>query len=344
MEAAFLGFSGSGVSAVFDAVTGPGQAAVGLSGGRGRLATVPVPDPRVERLSAICKPKKTTFAGVRLRDIPGLPRGEAAGRGTLLASAREANLLVLVTGAFTSDDPRASLESDRKALDAEIHLADLALLEAWLAKRRIAGTKPTPTRDQDAAEAKELEKVVAAVADGRKPLEVAAPPALAKKVAEQPLLTAKPVLRVENVAEDAIGKLPPAPPGTFRTAARFEREAAELAPAERDEMLAAYGLREPLGPALLRAVYEALGLLSFFTIGSDEVKAWTLQKGDTAVKAAGTIHTDFAKAFVRARVCRYEDVDAAGSQDAVRVAGKIRTEGRDYVVKDGDVIEILASV
>ena len=340
MEAGLIGFSGSGVSTQFDAVLGAGGAATGLSGGRGRLATIPVPDPRLARLSALCNPKKTTPAGVRLRDIPGLPRG-GGNTANQLASAREVDCLVGVLGVFTADDPAATAAAEREALRGELHLADLQLLEGRLDRKRKAATKPTPTRDADRAEAEALEGVVARMGDGTPLRDIELPALVRAALAEQGAATLKPMLWVANCAEGQLGGT--GPDGVLRVCATLEIEAAQLEPADRAELLAAYGVTELAGPRLLRAIYEALGCLSFFTIGEDECRAWTLRRGQTALDAAGVIHTDLARGFVRAKVCTYADVDATGGQDEVRRAGKVRTEGKDYVVADGDVIEVLHS-
>lgn len=343
MEAALVGFTGSGISTLFEAVAGPGGGTAGLSGGRGKLATIAVPDPRLWRLSAICKPKKTTPATVRLRDIPGLPRSGGDAAANVLASAREVDCLVGVLGAYAAADPAKTLAAERIALVQEWHLADLGLIENRADKRRKASTKPTPTKAADLAEAEALQAIVAQMAEGKPFREIALPSNVVAGLADQGILGRKPALFVENVAEGALATLPPPPPDTYRLAASLEREAAELPEADRKEMLAAYGVTELAGPRLLRAIYQTLGCISFFTIGPDEVKAWTLKSGQNAVAAASTIHTDIGKGFVRAKVGRYEDVDATGSEDAAKKGPKVRTEGKEYVVRDGDILEILTT-
>lgn len=340
MEAGLVGFSGSGVSTLFDAVLGAGGAATGLAGGRGRLATIAIPDPRLDRLSALCNPKKTTPAGVRLRDIPGLPRAGSAAANQL-ASAREVECLVGVLGVFTAGDPVATAIADRDALRGELHLADLQLLEARLDRKRKAAKKPTPTHDDDRAEAEALEAVVARMGAGAALRDLDLPAPVRAALTEQGAATLKPMLFVANCAEGHLAAT--GPDGVLRVCATLEIEAAQLDAADRAELLAAYGVTELAGPRLLRAIYEALGCCSFFTIGEDECRAWTLRRGQTALDAAGVIHTDLARGFVRAKVCSFQDVDTAGGQDEVRRAGKVRTEGRDYVVQDGDVIEVLHS-
>ncbi|MHC5021726.1 MAG: DUF933 domain-containing protein [Planctomycetota bacterium] len=298
MEAACIGFSGSGVSAIFDAISGPGGGATGLSGGRGRLATISVPDPRIDKLTAIFNPKKTVYAGVRLRDIPGLPHG-GGNTASQMASAREVDCLVAVLGCFTADDPGAAAAADREKIQSELHLSDLALLETRLDRKKKASSKPTPTQKQDKAEAEALEPIVAAMSDGTALREIAVDAAMEAIFEEQGLASYKPVLWVENCAEEHLAG---APEGVFRVCATLEQEVGELDAAERAEMLSAYGVTELAGPRLLRAIYDALGLISFFTVGPDEVRAWTLRAGQTAVDAAGAIHTDLARGFVRAKV------------------------------------------
>ena len=339
MEAACLGFSGSGVSTLFDAISGPGGGATGLAGGRGRLATIAVPDTRVDRLRALCKPKKTTYAGVRLRDISGLPRG-GGNTANQLASAREVDCIVAVLGVFTADNPTAVAAAAREDLQSELQLGDLQLLEGRLERKQKAATKPTPTQTQDRAEAEALAGVVAQMQEGLALPDIALDDALRARLADQGLCSLKPILWVENCAEEHLAS---ATADSMRVCATLELEAAELDPADRAEMLEAFGIAELAGPRLLRAIYDALGCISFFTIGGDEVRAWTLTAGQSAVEAAGQIHTDLARGFVRAKVSTFQDLDEAGGEDEVRRAGKVRTEGRDYVVQDGDVIEVLHS-
>lgn len=339
MEAACIGFSGSGVTALFDAISGPGGGATGLSGGRGRLATIPVPDPRVGKLTEIFAPKKTTYAGVRLRDIPGLPHG-GGNTASQMASAREVDCLVAILGCFVTDDPDAAAKADREKIESELHLSDLALLESRLERKRKAGTKPTPTAKQDKAEAEALEGIVAAMSDGTPLRDIEIDDLLQAVFKEQGLASLKPILWVENCAEEHLAS---APEGVFRVCATLEQEVGELDADERAEMLEAYGVTELAGARLLAAIYEAMGLISFFTVGPDEVRAWTLESGQNAVDAAGAIHTDLARGFVRAKVYPYTDIEQHGSEDEVRRQQLIRTEGKEYVVQDGDCIEILHS-
>lgn len=339
MEAACIGYSGSGVTALFDAISGPGGGATGLSGGRGRLATIPVPDPRVAKLTEIFSPKKVTYAGVRLRDIPGLPHGGGNTAGQM-ASAREVDCLVAVLGCFTADDPSAAAKSDRDKIESELHLSDLAMLETRLDRKKKASTKPTPTQKQDKAEAEALEGIVAAMSDGTPLRDIEVDDLMQAVFKEQGLASLKPVLWVENCAEEHLAD---PPDGVFRVCATLEQEVGELDAEERAEMLSAYGVTELAGPRLLNAIYEAMGLISFFTVGPDEVRAWTLEQGQTAVDAAGAIHTDLARGFVRAKIYPFTDIETHGSEDEVRRQQLIRTEGRDCVVQDGDCIEILHS-
>lgn len=307
-----------------------------------------VPDPRLGAIAAITRPKRVVPATLEFVDIAGLVRNAHQGEGLgnqFLARIREADALLHVVRCFRGDtvhveggvDPRRDIE----IVEAELLLADLATVErarASLAPRARTGDRDA--RDEDAALAR-LEAHLGAGHPVRTGLPAAAP-------GRRPLLTARPVLYVANLGEDDPGGGPcldavarhAAAQGTGAVglAARLELELAELPEAEAEEFLQSLGLAERGVPRLIRACERILGLRTFFTIASDEVRAWPVPEGTRAPQAAGRIHTDMERGFIRAEVVRDTDLVACGSIAAARERGAVRLEGKDYEIQDGDVV------
>jgi len=314
------------------------------------VGVVPVPDPRLERLTEIYRPKSTVATQMRFVDIAGLVAGASRGEGLgnqFLAHIRELDAIVEVVRLFADDnvthvDGRLDPAADVATIDTELMLADLETVGRRLEKlsRQAKGDRAL------LPEVAYLEGVEAALSDGKRP----APPEGDKEhawLAECRLLTTKPIVYVANVDESQLAD-PEAALAPLRAAvgytevipvcAAVEAELAELDPEERGELLEAYNLTEPGLARLIRAGYHLLGLITFLTGGPDEVKAWTVPAGTPAPVAAGTIHSDIERGFIRAEVMSYADLDRLGSEQAVKEAGLLRLEGRDYVVQDGDVI------
>lgn len=323
------------------------------------VGIVPVPDPRLSAISDIVRPAETIPATMRFVDIAGLVEGAARGEGLgnqFLSHIRETQAIAHVVRCFENENimhvaGRIDPVSDIETIDTELALADLETVTRAAEREG----KRAKGGDKDAkALLAAIEPVLAALEAGRPVRVVPLTPEQAKRVATLHLLTAKPVLYVANVGEgelegnahservreygDAVGAQ------TLVLSAALEAELAGLDDSERDEFLADLGLAEPGLNRLIRAGYELLGLETFFTAGPKECRAWTIRRGATAPEAAGVIHTDFEKGFIRAEVVAYDDFVAAGGEAGAKEAGKWRLEGKDYVMHDGDVVHFRFNV
>jgi hypothetical protein len=317
---------------------------------------VQVPDPRLEVLSRIVAPERTVPAAVEFVDIAGLVRGASQGEGLgnqFLANIREVDAILHVVRCFEDDDVQHVMGEvdpvrDREVINIELGLADLASVEKRLDKTARTARSGDP---QARLELRLLEAVRDALAAGRPARAVVPTEEEAPAFRSFNLLTAKLVLYAANVAEGEIA------PGNrhveaLRSAlaregetaeivtfsAKVEAELAELAPGDRAEFLESLGLTESGLDRLAHAAYHLLGLRSYFTAGEKEVRAWTIHQGDRAPAAAGVIHSDFEKGFIRAETVGYEDFVEAGGWKPAREQGLSRAEGKEYVVQDGDVM------
>jgi ribosome-binding ATPase len=321
------------------------------------VGVVPVPDPRLERLAALFDSQEIIPATVTFVDIAGLVEGASRGEGLgnrFLAAIRETDAICQVVRVFEDDDVvhvsgRIDPESDIATVNTELVLADLQTLENAIT--RLA--KESRKRPELTPVLRAAERAQRLLDDGGTVYGAAAAgeidPAL---LAELHLLTAKPFIYVFNVDESALGdddlakQLAEvvAPAESIVLCAQIEAEMAALEPEESAELLSEYGLDEPGLARLARVGFATLGLQTFLTAGPKEARAWTIKVGDTAPRAAGTIHTDFERGFVKAEVVSYDDLVQAGSMAAVRAAGKARVEGKDYVMQEGDVVEFRFNV
>ncbi|MBI4566997.1 MAG: redox-regulated ATPase YchF [Planctomycetes bacterium] len=352
MELGICGLPQSGKSTLFRAITGVGSAALVFSGARPSVEMVTLRDPRLERLRDDYRPKKFTPTQFKVLDFPGIDlSGSAKSRAELVANIREADALVVVLRAFTfpglkPPDPVADLE----ALRSEFLLSDLAVAEKRVEKLtqqvKRMGSKAAK---EDQRELEVLGKALAGLNEGRRVGDVIDP------LEEEPLrgfrfFTQKPVVGVVNLAEGeaADGAIADRLAGqvTRLLAAplKLELDLSELDGAERETFMKEMGVTTLARDALVRAAYEALGLLSFFTVGEDEVRAWTVRGGDHAVTAAGKIHSDIARGFIAAEVVAYDDYARLGGHKGAREKGRLRLEGRNYAVADGDIINFRFSV
>ena len=357
MHVTLVGLPLSGKTTVFNALTGQ-QAATGPAAGRAEahLAVVKVPDERLERLAALFHSRKVTPAEVRFVDLVGIAAG-AARQGLpaqTLAHIGEADALLHVVRAFDSPlapHPAGSVDParDLALLDTELLLADLAVVERRV--QRLDAEIPKMPR----AEKEERERERALLQRLQQALEAAVPlrdlelgPEEEKLLRGFNLLTLKPALILFNVGEERLeeaGALVRAlQPGyghqrcaMAEMSARWEMELGELDAAEAAEFRQALGLTEPAAGRMIRLAYELLGLVTFFTFVSEEVRAWPVRAGSTAVEAAGAVHTDMARGFIRAEVVGGAALLAAGGLPEARRHGVLRMEGRDYLVQDGDV-------
>lgn len=314
-----VGVPFSGTSTLFRALTRAGS-----HGGQANVAVVPVPDPRLAVLSRIERSAKTVAAQVRFVDVPG---GVSSAQG--LAKLREVDALAVVVRCFGADRrPIADLASVR----SELLLADLAVVESALERAR-KRAKGRPGPEVAALErAKELLDAERPLRDGT--LEAEDHGHL-KAIAP---LTLKPEVVVANLEEGA--QVPSELAGAVAVYASIEAETAEMDPDEARALLEEFGVSEPGLEKVIAACYGALDLITFLTTGEDETRAWEVRRGATAPEAAGTIHTDLQRGFIRAEAISFDELVAAGSMEAAKAAGRIRVEGKDYVVREGDVLHV----
>jgi len=324
------------------------------------VGNVGVPDPRLDAIAKIAGSQKIIETQLGFVDIAGLVRGASKGEGLgnqFLANIREVDAIVHVLRCFEDDDithveGRIDPVADAETVETELMLADLESLE-----RRVPSlAKKGQGGDKDAkVAAAALQKALDLLREGRPArLAVAADPDEARHLAQAQLLTAKPVLYVCNVEEssagngnaqsarvEAMAKAQGA--GAVVISAAIEAEIATMPPEERGDFLAELGLQETGLARIIRAGYELLHLLTFFTAGPKETRAWTVEKGATGPNAAGVIHTDFEKGFIRAETIAYQDFLKYNGEAGAREHGKLRAEGKTYVVQDGDVMHFLHS-
>ena len=324
-------------------------------------ATVAVPDKRVDALTAKAKPQKTIHASVDFIDIAGLVRGASKGEGLgnqFLANIRECAAIVEVVRCFEDEnithvDGAVDPLRDIDTIETELLLADIQSVEKRLEKllKMAKGSK-----DAKAA-AEIMQQLLAALNDGKPASTFALPEneAFLQSWRELGLLTAKPVIYCANVDENAVADgnelsqrvqalAAERNAGFARICAKLEEELQGLPDDEQAEMLSSYGIDESGLVRIIRTGYDTLGLCSYFTAGPDEVRAWTIRKGWKAPQAAGDIHTDFERGFIRAEVISYDDYMSHESEAACRADGVLRVEGKEYVVQDGDVMHFLFNV
>ncbi len=321
------------------------------------VGVVAVPDPRLDRLAQLFDSKEIVPATVTFVDIAGIVRGASTGEGLgnkFLAAIRESDAICQVVRAFDDGDVihvdgRVDPVGDIATVNTELILADLQTVD-----HRLERLAKEAKRDQSLAPRLDMTHQAREVLDaGRTVAEAVAVGELdAELLADLHLLSAKPFIYVFNVDEaglvdearraELVASVVPAP--AIVLCAQIEAELAGMDPADATELLAGYGQTESGLAQLVRVGFAVLGLQTFLTAGPKEARAWTIHAGDTAPRAAGTIHTDFERGFVKAEVVSYDDLVAAGSIAAVRAAGKARIEGRDYVMRDGDVVEFRFNV
>lgn len=360
MKLGILGPPQSGKTTLFAALT-RGQAESGSARGEKiHLGSVKVPDDRLDKLRDLYKPKKFTPAKVDYVDAPPLETTQGE-RGALaaLSALRDVDAFVLVIRAFENPAVphfKDTVDASRDAswLAGELLLEDLAVIERRL--HRIEKAVKIGKKPEDPNEHEALKKVTAAL-EAEKPARAAGlSPIQERSLRGFQLLSARPWIVVVNTddaalkgGEAAIGdairrKMPEPTPPVLVLSAKTEAELVALPDEEAKEFMAMLGIVEPGLTRMIRASYEALGLISFFTVGEDEVRAWTVREGALAPEAAGTIHSDMERGFIRAEVIGYRDMIEAGTMAKARDRGLLRTEGRDYKVRDGDILNIRFSV
>ncbi|NLT35205.1 MAG: redox-regulated ATPase YchF [Gaiellales bacterium] len=314
------------------------------------VGVVPVPDERLERISEIVRPERLIPATVEFVDIAGLVRGASQGEGLgnqFLAHIRECDAVCEVLRAFEAPDVihvegRIDPSSDADTVLTELILADMATVEKVLGRLRKQAQSDKGMRPKLEA----VERVDAVLGQGRAAREAGLEHEQLALLHDLHLLTLKPLIYVLNVSEDAVGR-EAAPIGGIEAVpicAKLEAELADLEPEDRVEFLADLGVERSGLDRLVRTCYRLLGLITFFTAQPNEARAWTVAAGSKAPHAAGQIHSDFERGFIKAEVVGFSVLDELGSEAAVKAAGRMRIEGKEYVVQDGDVIHFRFNV
>jgi GTP-binding protein YchF len=351
-----VGLPNVGKSTIFNALTSAGAQASNypFTTIDPNVGVVDMPDERLDKLAAIYKPKKVTPTTMEFVDIAGLVKGASKGEGLgnkFLANIREVDAIAHIVRCFEDTNVvhvagRVDPKEDIEVIEAELMLADLDALE----KRLVKTEKQAKAGDKKAAaEVEFIKRLQAMLGKGDPARRASHNDEEAALLKSFNLLSSKPVLYVANVAEDMIGRPNPHVDKVRKIAAaegakvveisgKVEGEISQLSKEERNEYLDSMGLKESGLDRMIRAGYDLLGLITYLTAGEKEVRAWTITKGTKAPQAAGKIHTDFEKGFIRAEVFHFDDLMKLGSEKAVKDAGLLRSEGKDYVVKDGDIM------
>ncbi len=353
MQLGIIGMPMVGKTTLFELLTGTGD-----KGGQGKANTAiaRIPDPRIDYLSGVFKPKKTTYAQLEVIDIPGLTPGAERNAALFLDAVRRADALLHVVRMFDDEavpfiydriDPMRDIET----ISYELLLSDLDLIE-----KRIERINHNKKRSQMLKELDLLERLRDALSDEKPIASVVISSDEEEIMSTYQFLTNKPVLICLNISEGEIGQdnypqhervmeysrqtnIP-----VTAVSASIEREITELEPSEKEIFMQDLGITETGLAKISRSMYQKLGLISFFTVGEDEVKAWTIEAGTSARKAAGKIHSDIERGFIRAEVVDYQVFKELGSMAAVKEKGLFRLEGKEYIVKDGEIVHFRFNV
>lgn len=350
METVIVGLARSGKTTIFNALTGQSAPTGDSAGGKRQpnVSDVKVPDDRLDRLAALYNPKKLTHAAVLFKDLPLEHDAEGGIAPASLADVRRAEAVVIVVRAFQNESvtpafPGATpLRELRKVIDS------LVFGDYEIAEKRLARLDKEAKRD--GREYHVLQQIVARLGEGKPLGSSFIQPDDQKIFAGFGFLTTKPLFVIVNLGEtplphdDLLAEAGDKGIAVFPIRGDMEMEIAQLAPQDQKDFLQDLGLTEPAKNRFLLHVYSTLHLMSFFTVGDDECKAWSIREGTTAVGAAAEIHSDLAKGFIRAEVAQWKDVLDSGDFAGAKKTGKLRLEGKEYVVKDGDVLLIRFNV
>jgi len=335
MKIALLGLPQAGKRTLFTLLTGR-KVPDGRKEDESVEGRAPVRDPRVDVIAGIVKPQRTKYAETVFLLCPDIEEGSAD--RYWLETARKCELLCLVVRAFSAEEvyhPRGSIDPvrDRANLETELLLADLELVEKRL--ERIGKEKRAGQTHLQEVEERTLQKCRQAIESEQKPGTLKLDTEENASLRSLNLLTLKPILWAYNVDEKDVRNEGVDP---LTISCKIEEEIGAIEdPEERRQFLSGMGLDSPGVDRMNRAAYDTLGLMSFYTMGEDEARAWTIRKGSTAPTAAGKIHTDIERGFIRVEIIKYDDLVTAGSETAVKTQGKIQLKGKDYVIEDGDI-------
>jgi ribosome-binding ATPase YchF (GTP1/OBG family) len=336
MKIGFVGYQGSGKSSLFTWLTG--VAADPSLAHATQSAMAIVPDDRVAGLCGVYKPKKVTQAGLQLVDTPGLSRTHE-GNAARLAAIREAGCLVMVTASHTGADPAADLQG----FEEDLLLADLEIITGRIERLKESVKKPRPDRDEQIAELAALESLLAIMETGQALHTVALTPDQQKATRSFQLLTLKRRMVIVNTPDDQTlpaGFAAPEGVPAIPVSLSLQLELDKMAPQERDAFCSEFEVRAIDKGEVLRQMMHASGQMLFFTAGEKEVRTWMIHQGGTALEAADGIHTDLARGFIRAAVMTCADLIRLRSEREIKAAGLLRQEPKDYVIQDGDILEI----
>jgi len=345
MKVGIVGFAGSGKTTVFQWLTGkkPDPAAVQRGG---QVGEARVPDERLDWLSAHFKPESTKAAELVFVDTPGLMPSERRDNSRRLGILRDADGLVIVVNGFGNDD----LAGELRRFHEELLFADLEVVTNRIGRLEDSLKKPRPAKQKEADEYELalLRRIASAFEQGQTAAAVGLKADEEKAVRSFQLLTLKPEFVLVNIGDTRIGA--PLPddllrlaPNAVQAPAKLELELLDLAEAEREAFSQDLGLADFSRDGVLRTIYYAMGRIVFFTVGEDECRAWSVPKGADAVEGASQVHTDLAKGFVRAEVVSFDDFRKVGSMKEAKAHGVYRLEGKTYVLKDGDIMHVLAT-
>jgi GTP-binding protein YchF len=343
MKIGLVGYQGSGKSSVFELLTGTRPDPSKTHSGQ--LGMAVLPDPRFDGLVKLYNPKKITPAKIELFDTPGLSREHGESNNQRISVVREAHALVHVIGAYAAGDPIA----DARVFEEDLMLADLQVLQNRIERLEMSVKKNRPDREQAAEELLLVKPIEELLQSGKLLRHVAFSAEQEKVTRSFSLLTRKPQLILLNTADatvdqTVVNKLTESGYRVVSAPLGLELEVQALDESERAAFAADFGLKDPSRNRVLRAIFDATEQITFFTSDEKEVRAWLLRRGLTALDAAGTIHSDLARGFIRAEIMAVDDLLRLGSEREVKAANLHHTVGKDHVMRDGDEIVVKFSV